>query len=80
MSQSNDRHLNYLNDRILNTQQTMLKIEQDWLKSINAPVKRLPKHVAEAVATRMFITMLPLEDARKGGEYIQFRRIIDSQF
>lgn len=60
-----NKHSNYLNDRILNTQRAALKVEQDWLKSINAPVKRLPKRVAEAVATRMLMSSLPLEFARK---------------
>jgi hypothetical protein len=58
----------------------MLKIEEDWLKSINAPVKRLPKRVAEAVATRMLIASLPLEYLQKGGDYIQFRRIIANSY
>jgi len=55
----------------------MLKIEKDWLKSINAPVKRLPKHVAEAVVARMLISALPLEDNHKLAEDIEFNRIID---
>ena len=77
MNRKYDRHLNYLNDRILDTQQAMLKIEKDWLKSINSPVKRLPRHVAEAIATRMLISALSLEYSQKLAERVEFRRIID---
>lgn len=77
MNQKHDRYLNYLNDRIVDTHPAMLKIEEDWLKSIGAPVKKLPKRVAEAVATRMLISALPLEGNQKLAEDIVSRRIID---
>ena len=81
MNQPNDKHSNYLTDRILNTQRAALKVEEDWLKSINASVKRLPKHVAEAVATRMLMSALPLEFAAKleeDAEAIKILKQLDS--
>ena len=68
--------MNYLNDRLLDTQLAMLKIEKDWLKSIKAPVRRLPKHVAEAVATRMVLST-SLDGARQLGESITVDRILN---
>ena len=44
----NDR----LNKTFVDTQKTMLQIEEYWLESINAPVTALPCQVVEAVAAR----------------------------
>ena len=37
------------------------KVEQDWLSSINAPVKRLPKDVSESVVIRFLLDKMPRE-------------------
>ncbi|UCH42764.1 MAG: hypothetical protein JSW16_08150 [Dehalococcoidales bacterium] len=54
-----------------NTQRAMLKIEEDWLQSINAPVTALPSQIVEAVATRVLLTGLPLEYILKFMEDIE---------
>lgn len=39
-------------------QQECRKIEQEWLDSIEAPVKRVPKKVAEAIFERLFVEVM----------------------
>lgn len=50
-----------LDKKIQRTIAASLKAERDWLRSINAPVKRLPNNVAQAVATRMLFQGMPVE-------------------
>jgi len=68
--------MNYLNNQLLDTLTEAQKIEEQWLASINAPVKQLPKHVAEAVAERVFLSSMPVEFTRYLHEQINFNRII----
>ncbi len=42
-------------------QVAMLKIEENWLQSINAPVNVLPDYVVQAVATRILLSGIPIE-------------------
>jgi len=71
-----DEHTNYLDNQILDSVAKARKVEEEWLASINAPVKRLPKHVAEAVAERMFLSSMPMEFTRYLYEQINFNRIM----
>ena len=75
-SEMSERYKDYLNNKLLDTIQAMLQVEEDWLKSINAPVKRLPEHVVEAVATRVVLTSVPLEYTRYLIELIGSNQII----
>ena len=74
---SNREQTHYSNNRFLDTQLAMLKIEEDWLQSIGAPVKRLPNHIVEAVVTRVLLSGLPLEYTQKLLEDMERKRIID---
>ena len=65
-----------IDNQLLDTLTEAQKIEQDWLASIKAPVKRLPKHVAEAVATRIVLSSMPVEMSRLLIGLIEFNRII----
>ena len=71
-----DRLQSYLDDKILASKVAALAIEREWLDSIGAPVKRIPKHVAEAVATRVFLSSIPAEFGRMLVEQIESERII----
>jgi len=43
-------------------QQECRRIEQEWLNSIGAPVKRVPKKVTEAIFERLFVKMMQAEE------------------
>jgi hypothetical protein len=47
-----------------------LLIETDWLRSVEANFTSLPKHVAEAVALRITLQSLPLDQAHLLSERI----------
>ena len=54
-----------MNDnKILDTLIVNQRIEEDWLRSVGVRRKRLPKKMAEAVATRVFLTSMPIEVLR----------------
>jgi len=67
MSENRD----YLDKKIQKTIAASLKAERDWLKSIGAPVKRLPKHIAQAIATRVFLQSMPAELRRAWAEQLE---------
>ncbi len=52
-------HEQYLQERIGYITQACLKVEQDWLAQIGAPVNQLPPNVAQAVGIRMVLSMMP---------------------
>lgn len=47
-----------------------LKAERDWLRSIDAPIKRLPKHIAQAIATHVLLQSMPTELRRAWAEQL----------
>ena len=53
-----------------------LKVEQDWLSSINAPVKRLPNVVSESVVIRFLPDKLPREFSQALIEQVELDRMI----
>ena len=67
---------NQMNKTFANTQRAMLKIEEDWLQSISAPVTALPSQVVEAVATRVLLSGLPLEYIFKFMEDIESGQVM----
>ena len=70
-------HEEYLDCELLRLIEAQLKIERDWLTSINAPVKRLPEYVAIAVMVRVFYSGLSPELARWFLEIAISRKIIE---
>ena len=46
MRQVDDRLTKYLDACVRETKHRNLKVEKDWLHSIHAPVKQLPKRIA----------------------------------
>ena len=73
---ADERHDDSLNNQLLGTMRAALKVERDYLISIGAPAERLPKHVAEAVATSVLLGSLPLADSRRLLEIVSFNRIL----
>ena len=79
----NNKRNAYLRD-IRKAEAALLKIEQQWLASINAPVKRIPLKVRSAVFSRFllrhFVAKLPPDEQdrlkRYIVEYIISQRII----
>ena len=66
-----------LNKTFADTHRAMLKIEKEWLRSIDAPVTALPSHVVEAVATRVLLSGLPLEYILKFMDDIESGRVLE---
>jgi len=66
----------HIDNQLLDALTEAQKIEQDWLASIKAPGKKLPKRVAEAVATRIVLSSMPIEMARGLIERLTVNRII----
>lgn len=66
---SKDR--DYVDRQIQKTIAAALKAEREWLGSIDAPVKRLPKPIAQAIATRVFLQSMPAELKGAWGEQLE---------
>jgi len=65
------RKIDYLDRKVQRIIATALKAEREWLASIDAPVKRLPKPIVRAVATRVLLQSMSAELKRAWGEQLE---------
>ncbi len=56
---SQDSYNRYLDSQVERALQACLEIEDTWLRSIGAPVRRLPQHIAQVVSMRMMLAIDP---------------------
>ncbi len=79
MEKSQDTHRKYLDSIADEIIKQNLEIERDWLQSIHAPMKQLPKHVANAVFTRVLYSSLPGEMVNVISEIASVQKLLGNK-